>query len=79
MSDAADKIRRICARLIDEPEDFTKAASYRSELKAAAAELAREHEQWNKADQSDSHQDQGRQSYASRETDSAEGFAEGFW
>ena len=32
---------------------------YRSELKAAAAELVRELKKWNKTDESDRHQDVG--------------------
>jgi hypothetical protein len=53
------------------------AAGYRSELKAAAAQLAAQQKEWNKVSEGDKPQDVARQSYRSRETDSADGFAEG--
>ena len=74
---AADKIRRLCARLVNEPPDSELAAVYRSELRAAARELMAEQEAWNRTSEPDGHQDEARQSYRSRETDSADGFAEG--
>ena len=74
---AADKIRRICARLVDEPPDSEQAAVYRAELKAASRELQAEQEAWNRTSEPDVHQDEARQSYRSRESDSADGFAEG--
>ena len=72
-----NKIRRICARLVDVSPDSAVAAGYRSELKAAAAQLAAEQKDWSKASEGDKHQDKARQAYRSRETDSADGFAEG--
>ena len=77
VSDIVDKIRRICARLRDVSPDSAVAAGYRSELRAAAAQLAAEEKQWNKPPEGDKHQDVARQSYRSRETDSADGFSEG--
>jgi hypothetical protein len=77
VSEITDKIRRICARLINAPPDSARAAGYRSELKAAAAQLAALQNDWNKASEGDKHQDVARQSYRSRETDSADGFSEG--
>ena len=77
LSDTTDKIRRICAHLIDAPPDCAGAAWYRDELKKAAAVLAAEQGEWNKASEPDSHQDKARQSYRSREADSADGLAEG--
>jgi len=74
---AADKIRRLCARLVNEPPDSEQAALYRAELKAAARELMAEQEAWNRTSQPDAHQNEPRQSYRSRESDSADGFAEG--
>jgi hypothetical protein len=77
VSEAAHKVRRICARLVDEPPHSELAARYRSELKDATRELAAEQKAWNKTAESDVHQGEARQSYRSRETDSADGFAEG--
>jgi hypothetical protein len=77
VKETEDTIRRICARLLDTPPDSEIAAWYREGLKAAAAQLANEEKAWNKASQSDQHQNGVRQSYRSRETDSADGFAEG--
>ncbi len=77
VSEITDKIRRISARLLDVSPDSAVAAGYRSELKAAAAELAVQVKHWNKPSESDKHQDVARQSYRSRETDSADGFSEG--
>ena len=80
VSEITNKIRRICARLIDVPPDSAVAAGYRFELKAAAAQLSarqREQKEWNKVSEGDKSQDGARQSYRSRETDSANGFAEG--
>ena len=77
MNEIADKIRRICVRLIDAPPDSAVAARYRSELKAAAVLLAAQEKDWDKASEGDKHQDAARQSYRSREPDSADGFAEG--
>lgn len=50
---------------------------YRTELKAATQELMAEQEAWNRTSEADVHQDEARQSYRSRESDSADGFAEG--
>jgi hypothetical protein len=77
MSEVTEKIRRICARLVDVAPDSAKAAGYRAELKTAANELAAIQKDWNKQSQGDTHQDVARQSYRSREKDSADGFAEG--
>jgi hypothetical protein len=77
VNETVNKIRRICARLIDAPPDSARAAGYRSELKAAAAQLAAQQNDWNVASEGDKHQDIARQSYRSRESDSADGFAEG--
>jgi hypothetical protein len=79
MNEVADKIRRICARLLDVPENSPEAARYRSELKAAATQLAlkKQEREWNKFGEGDKHQDQARQNYRSREKDSADAFAEG--
>ena len=79
MSEISDRIRRISARLIDVPEHSPQAARYRSELKAAAAQLALEEQEkeWNKSGEGDKHQDQARQVYRKREKDSADAFAEG--
>jgi hypothetical protein len=74
---AADKIRRLCARLLNEPSDSEQTAVYRAELKAATRELMAEQEAWNRTSEPDVHQDEARQSYRSRESDSADGFAEG--
>ena len=74
---AADKVRRLCARLVSEPPDSEQAAVYRTDLKAATRELMAEHEAWNRTSEPDVHQDEARQSYRSRESDSADGFAEG--
>jgi hypothetical protein len=77
MAETEDKIRRICARLIDVSPDSAVAAGYRSQLKAAAAQLEAQQKDWNKASEGDKHQDFARQSYSSRETDSGDGFAKG--
>lgn len=77
MEYAADKIRRLCARLVNESPDSELAAVYRAQLKAAARELDAEQEAWNRTPEPDGHRDGARQSYRSRESDSADGFAEG--
>jgi hypothetical protein len=77
MEYAADKIRRLCARLANESPDSEQAAVYRTKLKAATRELMAEQEVWNRTSEPDVHQDEARQSYRSRESDSADGFAEG--
>lgn len=77
MSEVAEKIRRICARLLDEPPHSAKWRGYRSDLKAAARELAAERKAWGKPAETDTHRGEARQSYSSREKDSADGFAEG--
>jgi hypothetical protein len=74
---AADKIRTLCARLVNESPDSEQAAVYCAELKAATRELMAEQEAWNRTSEPDIHQDEARQSYRSRESDSADGFAEG--
>jgi hypothetical protein len=74
---AGDKIRRLCARLVNESPDSEQAARYRDALKAAAQELMAEQEAWNRTSEPDVHLDEPRQSYRRRETDSADGFAEG--
>lgn len=56
---------------------FDRRPKYCSELKAAATQLAAQQQDWHKASEGDKHQDVARQSYRSRETDSADGFAEG--
>ena len=73
----ADKIRRLCARLLNESPDSEQAAVYRTDLKAATRELMAEQEAWNRTSEPDVHQDEARHSYRSRESDSADGFAEG--
>jgi len=50
---------------------------YRGDLKAATRELMAEQDAWNRTSEPDVHQDEARQSYRSRESDSADGFAEG--
>jgi hypothetical protein len=77
VSEIADKIRRICARMVDEQLDSARAAMYRSELQAATRELVAEQNAWSTTSERDTHQDEARQSYRSREADSADGFAEG--
>jgi hypothetical protein len=77
VNELTDKIHRICARMLDETPDSAKWTRYRSELKAAAKELAAQQKEWNMPSQPDIHQDEARQSYRSREKDSADGFAEG--
>lgn len=74
---AVEKIRRLCGRLLTEPPDSEQAAAYRAQLKAATRELMAEQEAWNRTSEPDVHQDEARQSYRSRESDSADGFAEG--
>lgn len=76
-NDAVDKIRRICARLSEEPPDSLNATFYRAELQAATRKLMAEQAAWGSPSEPDKHQDDARQSYRSRETDSADGFAEG--
>jgi hypothetical protein len=77
MQDVTAQIRRICAFLVDTPLDSPEAREYRSQLKKAIAALAAQQGEWNKRAESDKHQDLARQPYRSRETDSAEGFADG--
>ncbi len=74
---AADKIRKLCARLVNESPDSEQAAVYRAELQAASRDLMAEQEAWNRTSEPDVHQEEARQSYRSRESDSADGFAEG--
>ncbi len=73
---AADKVRELCARLMNESPDSERAAVYHTKLKAATLELMAEQEAWNRTSEPDMHQDNARQSYRSRESDSADGFAE---
>lgn len=75
--DVTEQIREICALLLDTPPNSPEGREYRSQLKEAAAELAVQMKDWNKPSEFDKHQDGARQSYRSRETDSADGFAEG--
>lgn len=77
MSDITDQIRSLCALLMLARPDSAEAARYRSELKSATAVLVAQERNWNKASERDTHRDDSRQSYRSRETDSADGFAEG--
>jgi hypothetical protein len=70
-------IRRICGRLADPSLDPVDAASYQRLLKSAAAKFAIQQKEWNKVSEPDTPQDEARQSYRTRETDSADGFAEG--
>ena len=77
MNEIADRIRVICAHLVYEPPGSARAAFYRAALKTAAAELETQQTQWNQPTEGDKHQDIARQSYRSRESDSAEGFSEG--
>jgi len=77
MEYAADKIRRLCGRLRNESPDSEQAAVYITSLKAAARELIAEQEAWDGNSEPDVHQHEARQSYRSREKDSADGFAEG--
>jgi hypothetical protein len=77
MEYAADKIRNLCARLVNESPDSEQAAVHLTELKAATRDLMAEQEAWNRTSEPDVHQDEARQSYRSRESDSADGFAEG--
>ena len=74
---AAYKIRMLCARLVNEPLDSEQAAVYCAELRAARRGLMAEQEAWNRTSEPDLQQDEARQSYRSRESDSADGFAEG--
>ncbi len=77
MDELADKLRRICARLLDVPLDSSEGLLYCAELKRAAAQFAEQQKQWNKPSHGDNPQGEARQSYRSRETDSADGFASG--
>ena len=77
MTEITDKIRGICARLIDAEADSAVVAGYRRELKAATLLLEAQEKDWDKAAEGDKHQNGARQSYGSREKDSADGFAEG--
>jgi hypothetical protein len=77
MDELADTIRRMCGRMADPSLDPVDAASYKRLLKSAARKFAAQHKDWNKASEPDTHQGEARQSYRSRETDSADGFAEG--
>ena len=70
-------IRRICGRLADPSLDPVEVASYHAQLKSAAAQFAAQQKEWEKSSQPDTHQNEARQSYRSREKDSADGFAEG--
>jgi hypothetical protein len=56
VNEAVDKIRRICARLIDAPPNSAVAADYRLELKAAAAQLESQEKEWNQAAEGNKHQ-----------------------
>jgi len=56
VNEAVDKIRRICARLIDAPPNSAVAADYRLELKAAAAQLEAQEKEWNQAAEGNKHQ-----------------------
>ena len=76
-SETAERIRRITARLIDESPDSKNWNAYRSELEIATRELAAEQKAWSDPSETDTPQAGARQSYRSRETDSAEGFAQG--
>jgi hypothetical protein len=77
VNEAVQKIHGICARLLYEAEDSPTWHRYRSELQAAARDLGAEEKAWNEPSEPDVHQGEARQSYRSRETDSADGFAEG--
>lgn len=77
MSEVAENIRRMCARLLDEPPFSPKWSRYRSELNAAAQELAAQLAAWNTTSERDTNLGEARQSYRRREKDSADGFAEG--
>jgi hypothetical protein len=77
VNEIADKVRRICARLQDVSLESSLGRWYRSELKRAASQLAEQLKEWDKPSEPDTPQDLARQSYRSRETDSADGFAEG--
>ena len=72
-----DKIRWLCARLVEAPPHSAGFTWYRSELKKAAAKMAAQEKEWNKTSEGDKHRDIARQSYRSREKDSADAFAEG--
>ena len=71
------QIRRICGLLAETSPNSPEFLEYRSQLKRAVARLQLQEEEWNKTSESDKHQDEARQSYRDRETDSADGFAEG--
>lgn len=73
--DVVQRVRSICALLLDTPSDSPAFNRYRSELKKAAAELRAQEKDWDKASQPDKHQNEARQSYRSRETNSADGFS----
>ncbi len=77
VTDVADKIRSICAGLLEVPSDSLEAARYRSELKVAAAQLADRQKEWNKPSEEDVYQAEARQPYRSREKDSSDAFADG--
>ena len=74
--DVVQQIRNICALLLDAPSGSPEASRYRSELKKAAAELRAQENQWDKASESDKHQNGARQSYRTRESDSGDGFSD---
>lgn len=76
MQDINDHIRTICARLLDTPSGSPEIAEYHARLKRALAILENQEENWNKPAEHDTHYDEARQSYRSRETDSADGFSE---
>jgi hypothetical protein len=76
-ADAAEKIRTICARLREVQPNSLDAAFYFAELQNLTQRLMAEQKAWNRASEPDVPQDQARQSYSSRETDSADGFADG--
>ena len=75
--DLIREIHRICGLLLETPPNSPEFLEYRAQLKRAVARLRLQQEDWNKPSESDKHQAEPRQSYRSRETDSADGFAEG--
>ena len=72
--DVVQRVRSICGLLLDTRSRSPEFRRYRSELIEAEAELRAQEKEWNKASQPDKHQNEARQSYRSRETDSADGF-----
>ena len=83
-----DKFRKLCSQLISVPDDskeFIQAAAQLNasvhqqmeSLKRGGKKQDRREEEWKKHGEADKHVDGARQPYQSRESDSADAFAEG--